>query len=447
LFNGHGIRNLSGAPSLRKRSLVTGIQCMVIITNWALYDANTSQLGTSDWECKSPLLNSLETCWTLFNAFGLNLLIPVIISYYMTSHLTDKKEAMNWRYISILFLSGTVYVYLMTISPNLVVIYRNLQSDTYKILIRILLIPVLNFIGFAGVHWASKKLKLHDPSDSVYFTMIFLLISCFYSRFLQNSLSTYTATTICNIVVGLQEIFMRFTLKARGKVFAKHILGKSEAELAAMEGESGEAVNTVRASTAQLILVEMVIEYVAIPLAPLLTVLNQKNSAIVHIGYALDGSYDYYLLLFSFITSLFMELLVDTICFRVQERWFKLREIWSSLTASKKLWTRMFPNLLFGTIFAILILLYGFSRSQVYFASDICTFNSNCMPFPCTCYSPTSSTVDMVSPLTGQNVSLMLPPLFDTLCSSIHSINNGTSGSMTRDNLIKVYSMVLTKEP
>jgi hypothetical protein len=452
LFAGHVVRNMDGAPSLRKRVIATVVHWMIVTTNWTLNYINAFALGTLYWDCKSPLLSTLDSCWKLFNAFGLGVALPTLISYIMTRNLKDKVAALNWRYLSILLLIGSIYFYAMAAAPNIVVIFLNLRSDTNKILMRLLLIPLMNYVGFAAVHWASNKLELDDPSDSVYLTMMFLLISCFYSRFLQNSLSTYSATIICSVAVGLQELIMRLTLKARGKVFAKYILGKSDAELAAIEGDEGGEVVMRQArkeATARLILVEMIIEYVAIPLTPLLTVLNQKNSIHVHLGYDIYGDFDSNLLLFSSLSSLVMELLVDAICFNVQDRWFKLRETWSHLIASSKLWTRMFPNLLIGTMFAVLLMLYGFIRSQIFFASDKCAMHSNCLPYPCMCYSPANHTVNRVNPLTGSNVSLSLPPLFDSLCSSIYSINsnyigNGTTGAMTYEQLQRVYSMVLS---
>jgi hypothetical protein len=108
----------------------------------------------------------------------------------------------------------------------------------------------------------------------------------------------------------------------------------------------------------------MKIEYVAIVLAPLLTVINQKNSVDVHLGYDLDGSYDQGLLAFSVVTSLVFELAVDTICFKVQKKWFNLRDAWTNLALSGKRWKRMFPNMLLFNLFASILMLNGFFKMQ-----------------------------------------------------------------------------------
>jgi len=240
---------------------------------------------------------------------------------------------------------------------------------------------------------------------------------------------------------------MRFTLKARGRVFAKYILRKPEAELAALEGEGAlsDEDRRDRGYTARLILAEMVIEYVAIFLAPLLTVFHQKNSLDVQLGYEVDGSYDVGLLAFSAVTSLVLEVGVDTLCFRVQEKWFKLREEWKVLTMSGKIWSRLVPNMILGTLAASFFMLSGFTSKQQYFASDVCAFVGHCLPAPCVCYNnSTSLNVTVVSHITGENVSLTLPPLFAQLCHGLDQVNNRTTPAMTEAVFKRMYSKILT---
>jgi hypothetical protein len=391
-------------------------------------------------------MGTLQVVWILLNSFGLATILPVIAMFYLTKDLIDREGSKNWRYLSSLFLSATIYWYIMTQQPSIVTLFILAKNDTEKLLYRLLVVPALGYVGFSAVNWASKKLRLHDASDSVYTTMVSLLFSAFFSRFLQNSLSTYEGTILCNVLVGVQEVVMRFTLKARGRVFAKYILRKSEAELSAMEVESGlsEDEKRSRSYTARLILVEMVIEYVAIFLAPLLTVFYQKNSVDVLLGYEFDGSYDVWLLAFSAVTSLLLEIGVDTICFRVQEKWFKLREEWRLLTLSGKLWSRMIPNMIVGTLFASICMLNGFTKMPPYLASDRCAFVEYCMPDPCLCYSTTSPTITVLSHLTGKNVSLALPPLFARLCHDLDQVNNGTTPAMTQAAFKRMYSKILT---
>ena len=65
-----------------------------------------------------------------------------------------------------------------------------------------------------------------------------------------------------------------------------------------------------------MIVVEVaVVHDVAIPLAPFMTILNQRNSVEVHLGYNVDGSYDAGLLLFSVATSLIFKRSVNLQCF------------------------------------------------------------------------------------------------------------------------------------
>ena len=49
-------------------------------------------------------------------------------------------------------------------------------------------------------------------------------------------------------------------------------------------------------------MVEVAVEHVAIPLAPLMMIVNQRNSVEVHLGYNVDGSNDAGMLLFSVVT-------------------------------------------------------------------------------------------------------------------------------------------------
>ncbi len=289
---------------------------LIVIVSQGLYDHVTVTAGQWDWDCISPKMTSLRFWWVIFNTFGLGMIIPCAIFFLSTKDLKDRVAAKNWKWQSILMLAGSLYYYLMGQNPNIVLIYFKTKSDTQKIFMRLVVLPVMNFLGFQIVHWASQKLKLHDPSDSVYLTMSFLLISSFYSRFLQNGLSTYEGTIILNIIVALQEIILRVTLKARGRVFAKYVLRRTDAELVALEGESvSDEEQAKRDYTGRLIVVEMVVEYVALLLAPLLTIINQKNSVNVHLGYNMDGSYDGWLLLFSVVTSFIFELCVDVVCF------------------------------------------------------------------------------------------------------------------------------------
>jgi hypothetical protein len=446
LFTGHIIRNMEGGASLRKRVIVSTIQCLLLIGSYGMWDYQTTVAGRWNWDCDSLTIGSLQVVWVLFNVFCLGFVAPLLAMYYLAKDLRDGEGSKSWKFVSLLFLSGTVYYYFMTQYPGIVTLFYLAKSDSEKLLYRLFVVPMLGYVGFFTVNWASKKLKLHDTSDSVYTTMIFLLVSAFFSRFLQNSFSTYSATITCNVLVGVQEMLMRFTLKARGRVFAKYILRKPEAELAALEGESGvsDEDKRRRGYTARLILAEMVIEYVAIFLAPLLTVFYQKNSVDVQLGYELDGSYDAGLLAFSAVTSLLLEVVVDTICFRVQEKWFKLREEWRLLTLSGKLWSRLFPNVVLGTLTASIFMLSGFMRMQQHFASNKCAFVDHCLPDPCLCYSATSPTVTVPSHLTGKNVSLSLPPLFARLCHDLDQVNNGTSPAMTEEAFKRMYSKILT---
>ena len=62
-------------------------------------------------------------------------------------------------------------------------------------------------------------------------------------------------------------------------------------------------------------MVEVAVEHVAIPLALLMMIVNQRNSVEVHLGYNVDGCYDAGLLLFRVGTFLILKLGVDLQCF------------------------------------------------------------------------------------------------------------------------------------
>ncbi len=69
---------------------------------------------------------------------------------------------------------------------------------------------------------------------------------------------------------GVQEIYLRFTVEARGEVFAKYILRRTDAELAILEG--GTVIVKGKQSEKLLCTInsvmEMAIEYVAILTTP-----------------------------------------------------------------------------------------------------------------------------------------------------------------------------------
>ena len=65
-----------------------------------------------------------------------------------------------------------------------------------------------------------------------------------------------------------------------------------------------------RVLTVLLIVVEVAVEHdVAIPLALLMMIVNQRNSMEVHLGYNMDGSNDAGMLVFSVVTFLILKIL------------------------------------------------------------------------------------------------------------------------------------------
>ncbi len=89
--------------------------------------------------------------------------------------------------------------------------------------------------------------------------------------------------------------------------------------------------------------------------------------------------------------------------------------------------------MIYGKLFASILMLSGFTRMQQYFASDKCAFIYHCLPAPCLCYSNTSHNVTVLSHLTGKYVSLSLPPLFAQLCRQLDQVNNGTNLATTQE--------------
>jgi hypothetical protein len=182
------------------------IHLTLVLVSWALWDHTAVEAGRWNRDCNSPELSALDAYWMMFNIFGLlGLLVPAVIFYLSTKDLKDREAAKNWRYLSILFLSGSVYYYLMVELPGIIAIFFMSKTKTAKISIRLLVVPALNFADFFAVNWSSKNLKVHDPTDSVYCTMAALLLTTFFSRFMQNSLSSYEGTIILNSIVGLHR--------------------------------------------------------------------------------------------------------------------------------------------------------------------------------------------------------------------------------------------------
>jgi hypothetical protein len=277
-------------------------------------------------------------------------------------------------------------------------------------------------IGYKLAAWNARKLKLMDQSDDFYFSLFFLLLAGLFNRFLQNSLSSYEGTLSLSLIGGLQEIILRFTFKYRGRWIQKHIIRSTGNQL-----DTSEADLNRQDAVARLILMEMMVEYICIIVAPALIVFNQKNSVHFQFGYNIDGTYDSNLLFFSTAAALVVEIVVDVICFKYQEKHFRMKEAWVSLTGGSKLWLKLFPMFTIVTLMTTLILLAGFHKSLLEFAPDKCKFVNECMPYPCSqCYN-------------GKNNSTasILPPMLQEIC---FRLSNSTSAVYEETRKWSIYT-------
>ncbi len=187
--------------------------------------------------------------------------------------------------------------------------------------------------------------------------------------------------------------------------FYQYIMRKTDDQLNAFESDQDKQDAIARA-----ILMEMMVEYIGIILTPTLIASNHKNSINFRFGYNIDGNYDNKLLLFSILIALVVEITVDVICFKYQEKHYRMKEAWVSITGESKLWFKVFPMFTITTLMTTLLLLAGFHQPPYRFSPDPCTFVNKCVPYPCSqCYN-----VDF-----NNSTASILPPMLQEMCSRL----------------------------
>ena len=405
------LKGHEGASSIIVKAPVTMFSVLTVLysISWAMWDRVTTNIGRWEWHCYTNY-QYLRSIWTAINTFLLSLIVPSVLNMILLWKMPDIEVSMNWRNLTFSYLEACVYYYIFDEAPNIIRIFSRLQSDLSKMLFRLVVIPILNFMGYKLAIWNARKLKLKDKSDDFYYCLFFLLLCGMYSRFLQNSLSSYSSIVTVVSLNGLQELIFRFTFKHRNTWIQKYIFGKSDEEIKSLEDnqEAREAVGRV-------ILMEMLVEYICIFLALLLQLCNQKNAFHFKLGYNIDGSMDTQMLLFSTFASLFVELVIDAICFKYQERHYRLKEAWVSMTGGNKMWLKVYPMFTIQTVMVTAFLLGGFNQSPALVAPDRCAFVTKCLPYPCSqCYNVTLF----------NSTESILPPVFEDLC---YRLSNSSS--------------------
>ena len=138
--------------------------------------------------------------------------------------------------------------------------------------------------------------------------------------------------------------------------------------------------------------------------------LNWHNGLIIHAGYD-DNTYDGGMILFVTIISLVVEFITDYFCWRLDNPRYNFYDAWSHMISDGRYWRVFIPNLLFSTLFAYIVMIFGFAKNPHTFASEPCYFVEKCLPHPCDpmCFSllgPVQTIFNNV------NITFAPPPFF-----------------------------------
>ncbi len=145
------------------------------------------------------------------------------------------------------------------------------------------------------------------------------------------------------------------------------------------------------------------------------------NGFVVHAGYSDKGTYDSWQLFYLTLVSLAVELVTDGICWWYENPRLDLAGGWNdfidSTIQSKRYRQKVLPALLFSTLVAGAMMLYGFFKFPAEFTSDSCYFANNCIPYPCNpaCFSRGGSIN------TGNNGTFTTVPFLQYACDAIAS--------------------------
>lgn len=127
------------------------------------------------------------------------------------------------------------------------------------------------------------------------------------------------------------------------------------------------------------------------------------------------------ILVASAVSNVFVELLVDLICLRYEEKSSKLpiKRTWDTLTSKFELIRGFLPSLLITITFSFFFMTYGFYVPQNRFISggdsNECYFVKECVPYVCNsnCFVPAigNSNTTSIAP-----ASFTLPPVLKEAC-------------------------------
>ena len=326
-------------------------------------------------------------------------------------HLGKGRNA--WKNISVTYLLGVTYFLVMSKYPGVVPLYIQAADGWLKFLVRLLLLPFFGSMLIIINNMSLKSLALRDKADDIYYGLPLVMFNSFTLRFLQTSMSSYTAMITVSMLVSLQEVMTRFTVLLRHRLVSKYFLRLSDDEIRSKHHDP-----IFLRAHGRVTLTHMIVEYISILVAPLVLLLYRHATLVIRGGYNdIDGSLDVELLGWNVLLNLSLEIVTDAICWRYEDPLMELKYCWIQITSNGQVIRKFIPRVLvclFYASFATLFCLY------------IPPFNGNCdmvrqcIPFPCKCY-PGSSTFD-------PNITLEypLPPFFTNACSMLSNNQSET---------------------
>jgi hypothetical protein len=186
-------------------------------------------------------------------------------------------------------------------------------------------------------------LQRADTFDTKQFTFVLA------GRFLIASMDSSVAAIIVSIVLGVEELVMRLTLRHRDHLVNRIIYGKERADELAVDEEETKV-------KAMIISTEMISEYIALFLTPALVIFMFDHRHIWDLQYS-DTRPEWNEQLFIALTQILVEIVIDTFCVIVERI--------DNMPVKKQTENMLHgvPRLLFFTVIALhLFLNYFFTR-------------------------------------------------------------------------------------
>ncbi len=88
------------------------------------------------WDCDSKAMEDIKSSWGVVTYFFLGVAVPFVYSIMVTH---GYPKAVRWSSINItlIYLIGVVYLFLLGNNPNLILVFNNLRTDVERILFRV----------------------------------------------------------------------------------------------------------------------------------------------------------------------------------------------------------------------------------------------------------------------------------------------------------------------